>query len=131
MAFISAKLDDTVAEPKAVPEGEYALRIMKAERSKSKNGNDMTVVVIRVEDDPNAALIYHYILDVTKDMPADQKAMRALELKRFLQTFGVPFQIDGYDPEDLPGATANVMLVQEEGDDGVVRNRLRLPRLKE
>lgn len=130
MAFINAQLDQSVKEPEAAPEGEYDLRIIKANRKESKSGNMMTEVVISVEDEKGVAPIYHYLIDVTKDTPAQQADMRRLELKRFMQVFGIKHADDGYDDEDLPGATGRCMLTQEEGDDGIVRNRLRLPRLK-
>lgn len=130
MSFINAQLDQSVKEPEAAPEGEYDLRIAKTTRKESKSGNMMTEVMITVEGEQGVAPVYHYLIDVTKDTPAQQADMRRLELKRFMQMFGVKFQPDGYDDEDLQGATGRCMLTQEEGDDGVVRNRLRLPRLK-
>lgn len=130
MAFINAQLDQSVKEPEAAPEGEYDLRIAKATRKESKNHNMMTEVMIVVEGEQGVAPVYHYLIDVNKDTPAQQAEMRRLELKRFLQTFGIKYDPNGYDDEDLPGATGRCMLIQEEGDDSVVRNKMRLPRLK-
>lgn len=134
MAFINAKLDDSVKEGEIVPEGEYDLRIVKASRKETKKGDrEMTVVVIKIDDPeyPDAPPIMQYLVDSKSGDDSDQVRMRSVELKRFLQAFGVAMQADGYDDEDLPGATAKCMVVQEEGDDKVIRNRIRLPRLRE
>lgn len=131
MAFINAQLDDT-KEPEAAPEGEYDLRIVRAERKESKKGKMMTEVLIRIEDaDVNAPPLRQYLIDVTPDMPEDQQRMRKLELKRFLQCFGIKLVDGGYDEEDLAGATGRCMVIQEENGEYGLQNRLRLPRLRE
>lgn len=131
MAFIAQALDDA-QESQPVPQGEYDLRILKAERKESAKGNMMTAVLIKVEDPeyPNASLINHFLVDVTKDTPPNQAYMRLLDLKRFLQAFGVVYEGNGYDDEDLPGSTGRMTVDQEE-NDGMVFNRLRLPKLKD
>jgi hypothetical protein len=48
-----------------------------------------------------------------------------------LTLFDIPHDEGGFDTEDLVGATARALLIQEEGTDGVIRNRLRLPRMKD
>lgn len=133
MSFINLNLKG-VKEPEAVPEGLYDLRIVKVEDTESKKGNPMTVVTIKVEDadGKNPAPVYHYITYPTKDLPDSQKQMRLLDIKRFLTLFEVAYEEgEGFDTDDLQGQTARGLLTQEEGDDGVIRNRLRLPRLKE
>ena len=132
MPFISTPLGDA-KEPEAVPEGPYDLRIVKSEDGESKKGNPMTTVYIKIEDPayPNAALVGHWILHPTADTPPEQLQMRILEQRRFLECFGIPYEANGFNTDDLVGATGNSFLVQETGDDNVVRNRLRLPKLKE
>ena len=131
MPFISVPLDDA-KEAEPVPEGEYDLRIVKAEDGESKKGNAMTTVYIKIEDSayPNAALLRHWITYPDKDTPADQRQMRLLDIKRFLTCFGVAMEGNGFNSDDLLGASGRSFLYQEEGDDGNVYNRLRLPRLK-
>jgi hypothetical protein len=131
MGFIKQPLNDA-KEPEAVPEGMYDLRIHRADEGKSKAGNDMVTVLIKIEDSqyPNASLIRHWITYVSKDTPPDQRQMRLLDQRRFLQAFSVPYQEDGFNTEDLQGQTGRMMVKQEEGDDGTVYNRLVLPRLK-
>lgn len=132
MAFIKQDLGD-VRESQPVPEGEYDLRIIKADRVESKKGNMMTKVLIRIDDPdyPNASPISHFLVDITKDTPEDQAQMRKLDQKRFLVAFDVPHDDNGYDSDDLPGAEARMLLTRDENDDGMVFNRLRLPRLQE
>jgi hypothetical protein len=48
VGFINAALDD-VQEDKAVPEGEYDLRITDVKEGKSRKGQDMVTVMIKIE----------------------------------------------------------------------------------
>lgn len=128
MAFIKAELGNT-KEPEAAPEGEYDLRIAKATRKDSKAGNKMTEVILQIEGG-NFSPVFHYLIDVTRDTAENVRQMRELELKRFLTVFGIKFEDGGYDDEDLQGATGRVFLIQEEDENSVTRNKLRLPRLK-
>lgn len=135
MPFISVALNDA-KEPEAVPEGPYDLRIVKhSDEPSKKSGNPMTTVYIKIEDAayPNASLVRHWLVPPANDTPADQRMMRTLDIKRFLTAFGVPMQGEGFDSDDLDGATASqIMLTQEEDEEsGNVYNRIRLPRLKE
>lgn len=127
MPFIKESLDD-VQEAQPVPEGEYDLRIVKAEEKESKKGNEMVQVMIVVEDQeyPNAAPINHFLLGWDGVEP-DIERMRKLEIKRFCACFDVPTD---FEAEDLVGQTGRCFVTQEEGDDGNTYNRLRLPRLK-
>ena len=126
MSFVNVSLSDA-KEPKAVPEGEYDLRIISAEDKESKKGNPMTEVKIAIEGE-DAYPIRHFI---TYPDGGEHDGMKLLEIKRFLECFGIAYDDDGFDTEDLPGATGRSLVVQEEGDNGVIYNRLRLPRLKE
>ncbi len=132
MPFVNAALGDA-REPEAVPEAEYDLRIVKSEDGESKKGNAMTTIYIKIEDPqyPNAALVGHWLVHPTKDTPPEQVQMRLLETRRFLECFGIPYEGDGYNTDDFVGATGRSFLSQETGDDNVVRNRLKLPKLKE
>ena len=134
MPFISVALQDA-KEPEAVPEGEYDLRIMKHEDGESKkSGNPMTTIFIKIEDaaHPNAALVRHWLVPPTNETPADQRQMRLLDIKRFLTAFNIPMEGEGFNSDDLDGATARCMLTQDEDEEsGNVYNRLKLPRLKE
>lgn len=129
MSFVKINLKDA-KEPEIVPEGEYDLRIVKVMDSETKKKDPMTVLTIKIEttEVPNPAPVQHFI---TYPNGGQWDDMRQLEIKRLLTLFGVRFDEAGFDTEELLGATARCLLTQDEGDDGVVRNRLKLPRLKE
>lgn len=133
MPFIKLALDD-VKEPEPVAEGTYDLRITKAMDTESKKGNPMTVITIRIEDAgiKNPSAIIHYMTYPDEDLPEEQRNYRLLDIKRFLSVFGIKYDPHGFDTDELVGATATkAMVVQESGDDDIIRNKLRLPRLKE
>lgn len=127
MGFITESLED-VHEPIAAPEGDYDVRIIKAERKESKKGRDMIALLLKI-DGYDAQPFNHFLLSWNSmDDDEDQIRMRKLEIKRFVAAFDLP---DDFDAEDCVGQTASVYLTQEVGDDDVVRNRMRLPRIKE
>lgn len=129
MSFVKIDLSKA-KEPQIVPEGEYDLRIVKVTDGETKKGDPMTTLVIRIEDAefPNPAPVMHYI---TYPNGGQYDDMRALEIKRLLTLFDVGFDGGGFDSNELLSKTARCLLTQEEGDDSVVRNRMRLPRIKE
>src|SRR5262245_17071364 len=129
MGFVKIDLKNA-KEPEVVPEGRYSLRVVKVMDSETKKKDPMTVVTIRIETNEvaNPAPIQHFI---TYPNGGQWDDMRALEIKRLLTVFGVRYDEAGFDTEELLGATGESLVIQEEGDDGVVRNRLKLPRIKE
>jgi len=127
MPFIRESLDD-VHEPKAAPEGEYDLRIQKATQSENSKGDDMITAWIAFDDGTDAPMFAHYILSWNSDMEKQQIERRRLDFKRFCACFDVP---EDFEVADLSGAVAHAYLTQEVGNDDIIRNRLRLPRLKE
>lgn len=121
-------------EDKAVPEGEYELRVVKAEYKETKSGeNHMIALAARVEgqDGEGISLVNHYIVMPKDGDVAATTRMRMRDLKRFLVAFGVDTK-DGFDPEtqteELVGLTGKVRLVQEEYE-GNVSNKIRLPKV--
>lgn len=125
MPFISESLDD-VTEAKPAREGEYDLRIIKAEEKPSKLGKIMAEVIIAFDDQVEAPPIRHYMVKWNSDTPADQIRMRKLEFKRFFACFHINPESE---VEDWVGATGRSLVTQEEGEDGNMYNRLKLPRL--
>ena len=141
MPFINATLGDA-QEAAAVPEGNYHLRIMKKEDTKTagKNGKavrDMTKVFIRIEDPnyPNASMITHYLVYPLAGDDPETKNLMNLNVRRFLAVFEVPWEANGFNTDDLMGAEGDCLLTQEmvEPSDGGAEypvNRLALPRLQ-
>jgi hypothetical protein len=130
MPFINAAMDD-VREDKPVEEGEYDLRITSVKEKESKKGQPMLEVMLKIEgrEGEGASPIWHYLLFNSPDQAAAR--MQALDLKRFLTLFNVPVDPNGFNSDDLVGATASCMVIQEEDDRGNIRNALRLPRLQD
>ncbi len=129
MPFIEIKEDlNEDYEDKPVPEGEYDLRIIKAtdRRNKADTG-DITEIIMSVEGDEGvgAANIFHYLTYPSDDDDSARSRMRMRFLTLFLKMFGVPFESNGFNTEDLVGCTATGLLTQEEYE-GRVSNKLKV-----
>jgi hypothetical protein len=114
MTFISTNLGDDVQEAGIAPEGEYTLRIVKAEAKESKNGNPMIEMMIAFESEENYAPINHYL-----NLPYEGNQWNdlfALSNKRFLVAFGISFNNDGFDVEDFAGSVGTMKVTQEQGE---------------
>lgn len=140
MTFIPVNFDDAV-EASAAPVGRYDLQIVAAEvkqtGAQSQNpGRDQLVFSVGfVDTELNAPNIRHFVSLPHPDDEADKARFKALNLKRFLVAFDVPFESNGIDTESICfeaiGHTANNIEVgQDIGQDGTsVYNRINLPRL--
>lgn len=120
MPFISADLGQDY-EQEAVPEARYDLRITDARDGRNKADTaDLTMVMIKVEDPeyPNAATVFHYLNYVSEGDREDARRMKMMMLTRFLVLFGVKYEKDGFNSEDLPGCTAADVLLKKERLDG-------------
>jgi hypothetical protein len=146
MGFIKQAIADA-KESEAVPEGEYDLRIISAVLHKKKGTEDgdiygsvKCVIGIDSADHPNAAPFQHYVPLVTgEEDDAGKVNMKLVMQRRFLELFNIPYEDDGFDPDDMPGATCTGKLGQEMVEEGAngqklespyPRNNLILPRLK-
>lgn len=127
MPLISIPLGDDW-EDKAVPDGEYDLVIEDANEKTSKAGSEMVEVRIAIQDGdyPNSAAVWEYLVFPKEDDEERTKRLQMRNLVRFLTVFGIPFEADGFNSEDLIGATGRCMLKQEEYE-GNVSNKLVLP----
>ncbi|PWT71752.1 MAG: hypothetical protein C5B59_17385 [Bacteroidetes bacterium] len=148
MGFIKQSLSD-VKEAEVVPgEREYDLRVVSVTSKKSKAweeaGNDsdnMIQLVIAIEDPefPDASPIFENIM-LTRPDDGDPKTttfnkMALLKQRRILECLGVPYEADGWDPDDLIDATGRATVLKVEAEDkngkktGEYRNEIRWPRL--
>jgi len=131
MPFINMKLGE-VQEPKPAPAGRYELLITEAKYRDAKPSEDKGAGVkcsIAIVDQPTAPNVQHYI-SIPK--PNDENAVfKQLQIKRFLAQFNIPYNEDGWNPDDLNGARANGELVLSEPDKetGAIYNRLKLDKL--
>jgi hypothetical protein len=119
-----------IKESRPVPAGKYGLTIASVEEGKSKSGLPQLKVSIGIDGHDDAPNVSHYI---SLPSAGDEKsAAKALFLARFLALFNIGYDADGFDTDDLPGATATGELTLSEPDDnGNVYNRLNPPRLKD
>lgn len=120
MPFIEMALGD-VGEQYAAPSGTYDLVVLKAEEAasraaKEEHGDDaepnMLVVTIGIQSDehPDAAPFRAWF---TYPDGGDYDDMRIREIKRFLYWFNVPMEGNGFNTEDIEGATAQGIQVEK------------------
>lgn len=128
MSFVKINLKG-VKEPEVAPEGSYDLRCVKVMDSETKKKDPMTVLTIVIEGTPEKyAPIQEFI---TYPNGGQYDELRQLALKRILTAFEIPYDEAGFDTDSLQGATCRELVTQEVGDDGVTRNRVKWPRIKE
>ena len=131
MAFIKLGTEATkgVGEAQNVPDGRYNLRIASKEFDEEKR---MYVLDIVVENPPadiqEVFPLRHWInLPVGNDVDKDKNKWRFT--RRFLFLFGIPYSEDGFDDDNLVGATAEQALLQTEpytDKAGVKKNAQRI-----
>jgi hypothetical protein len=117
-------------EDKPTKEGVYPLRIVKAERKRSKAGNDMLAIALKIEGTAgaDAALVNENLMIPSEGSEHYRFQMR--NISRFLGLFGVQ-SFDPDNPSDvgaLEGLTAECYLTIEEYE-GKESNKLRLPKV--
>jgi len=128
----SLKLDgiEDIEEQKALPAGQYLVRISGAELMNSKAGNPMLRIIAEFPDEPSGSDVWHYINMPVDDTPEDQARMRLLELKRILVAFGCDYGPKGFDPAGLIGQECELYVSVEQDQNGTDRNRLNAPKIK-
>ena len=122
---------EDMSEPKAVAAGEYLVRVSNAELTQSKAGNPMLKMICELPDEPEAASIFHFNMLPTKEMEAQQKTRRKLELKRILHAFNVPYGTTGFAPTALIGQECAMYVSVEQDQNGIDSNRLTAPPIPE
>lgn len=144
MSFVDINFDEAV-EPQPLAKGRYPTQITGAQVKQtgvnSKNpGRDQIVVTIGFtgpsKEEQNAPTMSHYISLPHPDDEVKTNNFKALQLKRFLTVYGIPFESNGIDLEQICfamiGNEADIEVELSEPDDkGNVYNRLRLPRIQE
>jgi hypothetical protein len=133
----AAEISSDEYEDKIAPEGTYPLRIAKAEYGQTKGGEgkpkrDMVTAMLVIDgaDGDGIQPFNEYLVLPTDNEETKTKRLFMQRLTRFLSIFG---HSGDFDPEQaasvLTGLTAEAPVTQEEGNDGVMRNRLKLPRI--
>ena len=115
-------------EDKLAENGEYDLRIAKAEKKRTKaDDRDMVQLMIVIEgtDGEGTAPINHFLILPNEDEEPKTRRLFMQNITRTYKLFGIAHDAE---VEDLQGATARCMVVQRADNEGVMRNQLRLPR---
>ena len=118
-----------IQESRPVPNGKYDLIIVTADTMKSQKGADMIKCSLAIEGHDDAPNVSHFI-SLPDGSDLDKDKFKGLMLKRFLTTFDIPFDENGFDIDAFAGQKAEAELTLSEPDDsGNIYNRLQLPRL--
>lgn len=119
-------------EDKPVSEGQYDLRVMKAENTKSKKGKKMLHVLFKIEGEEEASPVGVWILHPNED-ETDSYRFRMRDMTRLAALLGMnEFDYEDNDQiADMVGktctATVNLEVDDETGDE---RNTVRLPKIR-
>ncbi len=134
-------------EDKLAPEGQYDLRVAKAEKKMTKAGDrEMVALMIVIDgtDGDGISPINESLLLPKNGEERGTARMFMQRVTRFSKVFGIDKEAwftydrdtqeahvaDSIDVASLfTGLTAKCAVTQEEGNDGVMRNRLKLPRV--
>ena len=133
MAFIEVKGLGDDYEDKPVPEGEYLVKVDAIEEKTAKDGVSAQVMVMLKVDDsdyPDSATIFHYLTFPSDQDDVDKRRTKMRMNTRFLKKFRVKFEKNGFNAEDIVGASATLGLKQEEYE-GAMKNVLVLPQIQE
>ncbi len=134
MGYIQVALDEA-QETQPVEEGQYPLVIAYVEEKESKAGSPMIVVGHEIEGEPNADMVYHYIVLPTEEDEPKTRNFKLLNLKRYLTLAGIPFDDSGFDTDELLGTQFEGYLAKEEIEQEdpeappAFRNVLKVPRI--
>lgn len=127
--FINMALSDA-KEPTVAPEGEYELLIEKAEHYQSKHSGNYSVrCIIGFTEHPEFQNIFHYVSLPGSEDAADKVSIKLLMAKRFLTTFGIAHEEDGFNVEDFVGATGTMFVKAEVDNEDRESNSISLPKL--
>lgn len=121
MSFIEVPIADGV-EKSAVPEGAYQVVIAKVDPYRSDAGNDSIRCILEIEGQPEAAAVFHYLSLPNDTDESDKRNTKLVMMKQFLEIMGVPFEGNGFNTEDLLGASAKVYLNNQLDNNDVPRN---------
>lgn len=131
MPFVEQAIADA-KEGHLCSEGKHDLRCIKAELKKSKDGSrDIVQCTIIVEDEDENCIPITHVLVLTK--PDDEYAnLHLVGQKRFFEAFKIPYEDNGFNPDDIASTTATGIMVRHAPNDADPENpftRLDLPRL--
>ncbi len=132
MAKVSYKGIGDAQEPVNLDDGPHLLRCIKAVYGPGKQ--DPTKfrceVILDCPQEPDKNGVFHYISDPNPEGTEKGEAFKFLQTKRFMVAFGVDFDNEGYDPDDILGKEAEIVTKTEKDEKtGMTSTKLVLPEL--
>lgn len=120
-------------EPELLVDDIHEIRIVKATHGPGKTDPNKfrTEVILDCPSVPDAQGIFHYISDRNPDGDPKSEAFKNLKNKQFFSHFGIPYDDDGYDLDDMLGKTAMTKTKLVVDDQGRKNVNLVLPELIE
>ena len=123
MGFIDLPLGDTKI-PEPLSEGMYDLRIVAADPV-VKEAKGRTDIQIRMEviGEPDAEAIFEHLIGMVANEDNESRNFKLRRILGFLEAFHIPYEGNGFNLEDLPGAEGHVKVKQDEYE-GSIRNKI-------
>ena len=133
MSFLKIEGLGDAKEPQLLPECKTTLVVADVHSYQSdKNGRTICRIRHDVQDErfDEANNIMHWLsFPMEEDEPETVKLL-VRGLKRYLVMAGITFEAEGFNEEDLYGATFEAQILQEESEEsGEIFNKIKLPRL--
>lgn len=139
--FIEMNLGEDVQEKECAPEGEYELVAtdiekkeydIEADDGETGKGNYLSIRHEIEGADASYKQVYHNLWLPTQFDDKDKVYNKQLGIKRYLAAARVPFDGDGFDPEDIKGARFECKLGIDVDESGKYppKNGLNLPQLE-
>ncbi len=126
MSFIDipASRVEEAQEPKAVPEGEYELSVLRAEVKDTRTGGKMISLAFKIEGEPLAQVVpdWLHLPDDNDDPNAENRKL--LRIKQFCQAFDYDYA-NGIDTDELVGQTGKAILGLKEHETYGEQNSIR------
>lgn len=135
MPFVEQAVGDA-QEEQPVPEGRYDLLVDSCEEAVNETTRRTSYrCFIKIQNPPedikNAASIFFNLSMVMSDDSEKARNFMLLQQRRFFEAFSIPYEANGFDPDDIPGATAGNIHVTVGEYDKRAKNELNLPPVPE
>jgi len=135
MTFLQVGGLGDAKEPQLLPETRTTLVVDDVHTYESdKNGRTITRIRHNVDDEryTECNAVMHWLSYPMEDDEPETARLLTRGLKRYLVMSGVPFEAEGFNEEDLYGASFEANIIQDENEEsGEVFNKIVVPRLPE
>lgn len=129
MGFIKVNGISKSVEPTTLPEDSYNCTIVKMEYTDTgKNQSPRISVLLEAMDQPHAKLVYHTLWLPQPDDDEKRSNQALFRIREFCEVFGIPFDENGFDTDNVAGLTAPVFLIEKDTDAGVINQVKRFLR---